>query len=417
MTNLKSDEYLQLVNAIPDGIYVADENGAILSANPALVRILGLNRVEEAVGRLIADFAAPEFRKLVSERYAYAMKTDSAPGSFVMKLIKPDGEAAWVEVQPSTLSFRGGKSVSSGLIRDITELRQAEETLKASEALYRAIVEGSPYGVLVFGTDGKIVKATERAAILFGCPGALSLTGRGIAELAAEDATEAMELLVSSLPSGKETVAEEYRLRREDGSAFWGELSATRIGAPDGKTELSIVIAHDVSERHRLAETLKTLSATDDLTGLLNRRGFQIAAEQELRHSHRTGRGMALLFFDMDGLKSVNDSFGHAEGDSAIQEIAKIIVETFRDSDIVSRWGGDEFVVLALDIPEGCIPLLLERLDATLDKRNRAGDARYQLSVCLGISKYDPAVPSSVQELVNLADTEMYEDKKRKGRR
>ena len=104
-------------------------------------------------------------------------------------------------------------------------------------------------------------------------------------------------------------------------------------------------------ERKRMDEEIRSLSLTDDLTGLYNRRGFTLLAEQEVKLAHRINRSMLLFFCDVDYLKSINDAHGHAQGDLALQEVSAILKETFREVDIMARLGGDEFVVLAC----GCL--------------------------------------------------------------
>jgi PleD family two-component response regulator len=102
-------------------------------------------------------------------------------------------------------------------------------------------------------------------------------------------------------------------------------------------------------ERHRMQEQIRSLSLVDELTGLYNRRGFLTLASQQLKLAHRLKKRMLLVFADLDGMKRINDTLGHQEGDKALIEIAKILKETFRESDIIARLGGDEFVVLTLE--------------------------------------------------------------------
>ncbi|MCM8776092.1 MAG: diguanylate cyclase, partial [Candidatus Omnitrophica bacterium] len=102
-------------------------------------------------------------------------------------------------------------------------------------------------------------------------------------------------------------------------------------------------------ERHQLQESLRSLTIVDELTGLYNRRGFLIHAEQQVKLANRTRRGFFLLFADLDDFKKINDNFGHPEGDNALRETAKILKTTFRGSDIKARMGGDEFAVIVIE--------------------------------------------------------------------
>jgi len=167
-------------------------------------------------------------------------------------------------------------------------------------------------------------------------------------------------------------------------------------------------------QRQRAEEEILTLSITDQLTGLYNRRGFLSLAEQQVRLSNRNKKGMALFFADMDGLKWINDNLGHEEGDRAIMEAAGALRETFRASDVIARLGGDEFAALAIDIEEEHSEIFTVRLQSLLDARNRPGNDKYKLSISVGHSYYDPETPLSIDELMARADQLMYERKQKK---
>jgi diguanylate cyclase (GGDEF)-like protein len=163
--------------------------------------------------------------------------------------------------------------------------------------------------------------------------------------------------------------------------------------------------------REKLEEELLSLSITDQLTGLHNRRGFLFLAEQQLKSSDRNKRGVQLYFADLDDLKWINDTMGHAEGDKALIEAATLFQETFRTSDIVARLGGDEFAALALDITEKDSETFTTRLQSLIDTQNKQENRRYRLSISVGCSYYDPENPCSLDELMASADKLMYEQK------
>ena len=166
--------------------------------------------------------------------------------------------------------------------------------------------------------------------------------------------------------------------------------------------------------REKLEEELFILSINDSLTGLYNRRGFLSLTEQQLKLSDRNKRGVQLYFADLDGLKWINDTLGHEEGDKALSEVAAVLKETFRTSDIIARMGGDEFAVLAIDTTEVNYEIFTTRLQSLIDTRNNQGNRRYRLSISLGCSYYDPENPCSLNELIARADKLMYEQKQSK---
>jgi diguanylate cyclase (GGDEF)-like protein len=167
-------------------------------------------------------------------------------------------------------------------------------------------------------------------------------------------------------------------------------------------------------ERHRMQTELQNLSLTDGLTGLHNRRGFLILAGQQLKLTRRTEEELLFVFADLDGMKQVNDKFGHQEGDAALIAAAKILKEAFRDSDIIARLGGDEFTVLALQSSKEFIAVLHDRLEKNLVAYNQQKNHPYSLSISIGIASYDKEYPCSVEEMLTQADTLMYADKRRK---
>ena len=173
----------------------------------------------------------------------------------------------------------------------------------------------------------------------------------------------------------------------------------------------------EIALRKHMEQEIRNLSLNDELTGLYNRRGFTLLAEQEVKLAHRIKRNMLLLFGDVDNLKTINDAHGHAQGDLALQEISTILKEAFREADIVARMGGDEFVVLAVDASMESANILINRFQSFLEKRKQQGDWPYQLSLSLGIAHYDPEAPCTVNELIAQADSQMYQQKRaRKGK-
>jgi diguanylate cyclase (GGDEF)-like protein len=152
-------------------------------------------------------------------------------------------------------------------------------------------------------------------------------------------------------------------------------------------------------------------AVTDTLTGLYNRRGFMTIAGQQIKAANRTKKKMSLLFIDIDGLKLINDSLGHEEGDRVLMSAATILKQTFRESDVVGRMGGDEFVVLAVDSAENP-EILVRRLGGQIALHNGLPERRYKISMSVGTTVYDPQSPCSIDDLIPRADTLMYNQKK-----
>jgi diguanylate cyclase (GGDEF)-like protein len=167
-------------------------------------------------------------------------------------------------------------------------------------------------------------------------------------------------------------------------------------------------------ERNQMRQQLENLSLNDDLTGLNNRRGFLALAEQQVKVAKRNQTGFLLLFLDLDGLKYVNDTFGHAEGNRAIVEAASVLRDCFRQSDILARLGGDEFVAMALGSTDTSEAAVRDRLATALAAVNARPDRAYPLGFSVGILSCPPDDDTCMEALLERADALMYEDKRRR---
>ncbi len=165
----------------------------------------------------------------------------------------------------------------------------------------------------------------------------------------------------------------------------------------------------------RQAETeIRNLSMRDELTNLYNRRGFLALFEQHRNLARRAGKSFALIYGDMDGLKQINDTYGHHEGSEALRQLAEIFKKSFRESDIITRIGGDEFTILVTDATACNIAIPLARLQENLSNYNAQKRQPYQLSISLGSVCVNPDNDSTIEELLIEADEVMYENKKQK---
>ena len=159
---------------------------------------------------------------------------------------------------------------------------------------------------------------------------------------------------------------------------------------------------------------LHILSITDELTGLYNRRGFFKLAEDCLTSAKRMGKKLMLLYADLDNMKQINDMYGHDEGDRMLKEVSSILKSTYRTSDIIARIGGDEFVVFPVGSSEDHVEMIIDRLKENIDQYNKINNNKFSLHMSTGIATYDPQSVNSINELLALADTQMYENKNRK---
>jgi two-component system cell cycle response regulator len=178
--------------------------------------------------------------------------------------------------------------------------------------------------------------------------------------------------------------------------------------AEDGS--LARVLRYAV-ERNRMQTQLRQLAIIDELTGIHNRRGFTTLAEHQLKLAARRGTPAAMVFIDLDGMKAINDTYGHAEGDRALIDAAQLLRTKLRDSDVVARLGGDEFAALLFDCDPPTAEVVVERLQASVRDHNARSSRPYSLSLSIGVAELVPGADATVDELIDRADRAMYEHK------
>jgi diguanylate cyclase (GGDEF)-like protein len=164
-------------------------------------------------------------------------------------------------------------------------------------------------------------------------------------------------------------------------------------------------------ELEKANDRLRNLSLSDGLTSLNNRRGFMILATGLLKFARRSDYSVHLLYLDLDSLKQINDTFGHAAGDAAITQFARILTDTFRDSDVIGRLGGDEFVILIIDASESDLASVQTRLQSNVDSYNLRSASGHALAFSLGVIRVEPQSTITMEELLSEADIAMYKHK------
>ena len=289
-------------------------------------------------------------------------------------------------------------------------------------ALWRTLLEASADGVLVVGPQGRILAANPAFCRLFALQQpAGSLSGVALGELAGR--------LGGSFADTAHFLGRTAELHRHDGPVA-GESWTMSDGRVlecdvlpvliDGRRTDQLWLWRDVSDRARLragegpVPQESNLSYLDELTGLYNRRGFLRYGRVQLDAAALARRPMLLIFVDLDALKDINDRLGHAAGDQALVDTAKVLKSTFRERDIVARLGGDEFVVLVTDASLVREADLLTRLGHRVDGLNAQPEREFQLAFSTGVAVFDPGSPEPLDELLSEADSRMYLDKRRR---
>ncbi len=290
---------------------------------------------------------------------------------------------------------------------------QTLKELRASEDRYHDLFENSLDLIQMIGPDGHILYANKA------WKKALGYNDEEISHLSAFDIIHPdyrlhCQDLFSQLCKGETVELMETTFLAKNGDSFPVE-GHINSHIHNGKLISTRGIFRNVTKRKILEEKLKALSITDELTGLLNRRGFFAMAEKQLAISARTGGTLYLLYADLDNMKEINDHKGHKIGDHALMETARLLRETFRDGDIIARVGGDEFTVLLTSIAEHQNEQhVLERFERNLHLLNKQCKKNYVLLISTGIVKHKGKALCCLEDLMSRADHLMYENKRQR---
>jgi diguanylate cyclase (GGDEF)-like protein/PAS domain S-box-containing protein len=284
--------------------------------------------------------------------------------------------------------------------------------LRETEARYRQLLALLPDAVLVH-SRGVILFTNPATAQLLGLPSEHSLIGKTLLNFVHPDSREALASRDGTSNEMPAPRAARVRAQMLSASGSVVEVEVTSSACVYHNQPATVVLARDITAQLRYERDLHALALVDDLTGLQNRRAFTLFAEQELARARRYGRTPVVVFADLDGLKQINDQYGHAAGDAALRLVANALKSIFRETDIVARWSGDEFVALMVEGSEEASQLIGARLDAAIAVQSPPG-LPYIVTASVGATALDPELP--LRDAMERADVELYTQKKR-GRR
>ncbi len=287
------------------------------------------------------------------------------------------------------------------------ERDRAEKGLRHSEARYRALSGNLSYGICRCSLDGKFLEVNEAMVKMLGYASKEELLGVNLASDLIQVPVKRAQLLGQPDQQGLvDPVETEWR--RKDGTTLKVRLSGQEVMGEQGELDTYEVITEDVTKQRQLEDRLRKQAARDSLTGLGNYRHLAEVLDMEIKRSERTGREFALLLLDLDGLKQINDRYGHLTGSHALCRVADVL-SFCRDIDTAARYGGDEFAVVLPETGAEAANQVAQRIC-----ENIANDGMGPLlSVSIGAAVY-PHDGERIEALLRAADTAMYAMKAKK---
>ncbi|NLB88363.1 MAG: PAS domain S-box protein [Syntrophomonadaceae bacterium] len=405
----KQVNYLNtLINNLNEMFITYDTKGLISFANKSTLDVLGY-KPDEVIGTAITDYVIDEQKNVVTqsikERLIYGSNS-----SYELRLIHKSGEHRLIKLNASPIVDENGTIVGGMVLaEDITAEKMALEQLKFSEARYKAIVEDQTELICRSLSDGTITFVNEAYCRYFNQAKEIVYNTKFLDRVFPGDIKKVQECLASLSPEiPVQTI--ENRVVMPNGDIRWLYWTHRAIYDDDNSLIDYQSVGRDITERKIVEDQLRYLSRHDTLTGLFNRLYF----EEQMKYLEQANvTPVGLIMCDVDGLKLVNDTLGHDEGDELLRSVANVISKCFRKDDIVARVGGDEFAILLPNAERKVIEKAINRIRENVFNYNQVSP-RVPLSISIGSAvRYD--LNTTLLELFQEADNNMYREKLHSG--
>jgi len=405
-TTLDGDTLRAFLDRSPIVAFIKDDAGRYLYINPVMERLFGVNAADvtgQGAGAWLPEHLAETVRN-----HDTAVLAGDSPIEVIASLPFDGPTAAQWKVVRFPFTGPDGRRFIGGVAVDITDLQQAQARLAESERRYRHLVEQSQGLICTHDMEGRLLTVNQAALTLTGYT-AEQVVGQNMREVLSPLSRDVFSLYLERMAHIGHDDGMMF-VRATNGRELAWKYRNVRVDEP-GKPSYVLGHAQDVTELREAEQQLRQLAMTDDLTGLLNRRGFLVNGSRVLQDAAQHGKSAAVFYVDIDGLKTINDEYGHDAGSALIVAAADAMKNSFRAADVLSRIGGDEFVALVI-VPPDDVATITNRLEWHVGKFNSQSGVPYTLSMSIGVAHFDPATGQTLEGLVHRADTAMYRRKR-----
>jgi diguanylate cyclase (GGDEF)-like protein/PAS domain S-box-containing protein len=393
----------------PSAVYSLDRKRRFVNANAQALKELKVAKAD-LIGKSVAQFIAPEKQALAKARFDATLRGNSA--SYDSAIIDADGVR--IELSIIMIPMKTGSEVTSvlGIGRNITEQKLSEWKLQESRKMLQLVINNIPQRVFWKDTNFAYLGCNEALARDAGLAHPDEIVGRTDFELpwcASADSYRKDDIEI--LASGVAKINFEEPQQLDDGRASWLRTSKIPLTDMDGDTVALLCVYEDITERKQLENRLREMAHYDGLTGLANRAFFQHQLALAGSRSRREGSLLALMYFDIDHFKSINDSFGHDCGDALLKAFAQRVGAARREMDVFARLGGDEFALLLEDLPSAAAAeTVAAKLVREMQTPFQLGDRSVTVSTSIGVAFFQQGMVPD--DLIQRADQAMYQAKR-----
>lgn len=410
-TQTTRDEYFRLYHEAPVGYATLDKRGLILMANQHLAELFQKN-YDDLIDKHIFDLVHRENLPEIRSRYrAFFKRPDGKEITF--RIARHDKEI-FVTLKGSITSLHKRKFEHEQhllvAITDITQLKQNEIELSLAAKVFDSSIEG----IIITDTRGRIQRVNRAFTLVTGYEES-EVIGKTPALLkSGKQKEEFYQEMWAKLHKDGYWQGEIVN-KRKNGDQYVEWLSISSVPSLDGHVYNYVGIFSDITEKKLNTQQMKQLAYYDVLTGLPNRTLFYDRLKQSLVRAKRNQNVLALLFIDLDNFKELNDNHGHSEGDMLLQQVADRLKDTVRETDTVSRLGGDEFTVILTDFHHPTLvsvetAKVAEKILQVLSEPFLLNEVSYRVSASVGIANY-PQDGEVISDLIKHADSAMYQAK------
>lgn len=395
-----------------EAIFTIGYDGAVLDANPAFLRLLGWN-LEELANMALPPFIA-DMNKQEHRQFLQQIKDGNHFPFEIRKRIHKDGTELSVLASYHALNHKNVLAIV--IYKDITKQMNIQKQLRESEHNYRMLIENLSEAVIKIN-DGKINLINSSGVTLLGKQSKIDVLGHTLWDFVTSEEREQLERKINEVMGADQVNTFEpivIKLNRYDGKEIWAEINIMLFEIEAVK-EVQLVL-RDISEERRYESRLKHLAYHDPLTGLKNRTIFTDIISQSIESAKKLNAHLSIMYIDIDHFKTINDTLGHQAGDELLKKFANRLSAAVRQEDVACRIGGDEFLVLLLNVSNRIeVEKIAKRIIDIFRKPFVVENKKVSLTVSIGISIY-PEDGIAGRDLIHHADIALYEAKRKRNK-